>query len=79
MAILDEPHADVLRILKRAGVTREEVRAVVLAGGDRTDALVRALLTDAVAEDARWAERVKRLEGRIDFAVDALRGGHDAW
>lgn len=72
--------AEVGRILKRAGVPVDCM--VALLGEEKsTDpiarelrAVARLLVADAIAEDARWTERVKLLEGRIDFACDALRG-----
>lgn len=35
------------------------------------------LLRDAVSEGQRWTERIKLVERRTEFAMEALRGGHD--
>lgn len=67
---------DVKRIFKRAGLNPLAIDDLLHDRCSRS-ALRRiacALLDDSVREDARWSERVKRLELRIDFAVDALRG-----
>lgn len=58
-------------IARRAGVDLAQIE-----GADPATLLnvIRALLEDGVREDKRWTARVKLLEGRIDNAVDMLRG-----
>jgi hypothetical protein len=77
-----------IRVMKRAGASEPTISFVEhvaykvpienIAGMGQTSmtlrAVVRMLLADSVAEDRRWTERVKRLESRIGFAVDALHG-----
>jgi hypothetical protein len=82
----DESPAELAAVFARAGV--DQMVRIALhqrARGQRTlrvdvvllHETIDALLADAVRQDRRWAERIKRLEGRIGFAVDALRGKHD--
>lgn len=70
----------IARVFKRAGVPLDCI--AVLTGVEKSAdpiarelrAVARLLVVDAIKEDRRWTERVKLLETRIDFAVDALRG-----
>lgn len=67
--------ADVARILRRAGIDYEA--RWVLVGSLPQDQIVRAFVVDALREEERWTRRVKLVESRTDFAISALRGGHD--
>lgn len=74
MANRDEPTRDEWNVVcRRAGLTDSE-RTLIEVGGGELHAIARKLVVDAVREDRRWTARVKLLETRIDFAVDALRG-----
>lgn len=70
-----------LAIASRADVRSPRIMQAMKLAGPATAVqvidmqnIILSLLRDGVREDERWCSRVKRLEGRIEFAVDALRG-----
>jgi hypothetical protein len=79
--------AELAAVLKRAGLPPDCIVALrrgapsspPKSAGERElllemSSIARALAMDAIREERRWTERVKLLEGRIDFAVEVLRG-----